>query len=61
MSKIVPNTVDEDMMNGVDEFLKLRDDRTLHVKKELMSPRYGQHGISDLVNRSILGPKDTFI
>lgn len=57
MNSIAPNTVDEDVTKGPDEFLCLNIDRVYQTKK-LLLPRADESG--DVLNRSVLGNSRAF-
>lgn len=53
--EVIPNTVEEDLKDGVDNFLLLPHNRTHSMANPKISPRYSPDG--EVLDRSILGSK----
>ena len=53
--EVVPNTIEEELQDGIDKFLTIKQGRSLSLAKDTFSPRYSQEG--DVLERSILGTK----
>ena len=59
MNSTVPNSVDEDLVDGADEFLRIKENVSYIEKKEMFTLRHDSKG--KLVNRSLLGSADYFV